>query len=849
MPIPEGVYFAFTAGQLEPSTFNVFGIRGHEAISEPYRFVIELGSSDPDVDATQIIQHPATIEIRRNDDIVQIHGVVLSFEFLEYGKEWKQYHYRAVVVPRLSLLELTSQSRIFLDKDVKTIITEVLEDHGLGAGEDFSIELSETYAVSEYVSQYQENDLNFVQRLMEHEGIFYYFEQGDEHEKLIIADNMSIHTEIPCDDPTLLYREPKGMEPGGETITSLTMRQKALPAEVILKDYNYRTPSKELKSSADILSDGHGKVMEYGAHFKDQSEGDRLAKVRAEEILSQQKIFYGQSGVRACRCGYKFTLEDHYRDSFDIEYLLTEVEHFGQQPSGLGSAALGESGEASYRNEITAIPADVPFRPARRAPRPKFTGTMNAKVDAGGSGQYAEIDDQGRYKIKLPFDLSNLKDGKASRYMRMAQPYAGADYGMHFPLHKGTEVLITFADGDPDRPIIASAVPNPETSTHINSDNQTKAGFVTGGGNMMMMEDTDGSQRIVMGSGDGKTMLRMGSGSDPGVQINWETGGLGAVQGALTSIIDKMMISISVGSWTESAIRAMLTSGLDKGRRSIKDDTLKQGVQSLSKVLDSLLKVLMYKHGIKAGTVLGSTAGQLFAKPGLSLTSHADGSCALKMNKYDATSSGGTIAIDATVAIGLGARFLWLISEMDTHIGSGRAIEMYADGKIYIATPGWKKGPKSTVSMKPEGEITVSGKKFVETNSEEEIRLLTPKKKGGSRLTMKKDGETKLETDKSVSIFTKQKDGKIVLEAEKEICFKVGDNEIKLEKDSISIVTKKTKIKADKSGKIELEAEEEFNIDTKKLVEESDTKIKSSCSTFDFTGSTFKFGSTITAKK
>jgi len=157
----------------------------------------------------------------------------------------------------------------------------------------------------------------------------------------------------------------------------------------------------------------------------------------------------------------------------------------------------------------------VQFRPERKTERPRIAGAITARIDAAGSGQYAELDEHGRYKVVLPFDLSGRKDGKASAWVRMAQPYAGSDHGMHFPLHKGTEVLLTFIDGDPDRPIIASAVPNPETPSPVKDSNQTMAAITTGGGNKIHIEDRAGSERILLHSPQQKSFVRIGAPNDP----------------------------------------------------------------------------------------------------------------------------------------------------------------------------------------------------------------------------------------------------------------------------------------------------------------------------------------------
>jgi type VI secretion system secreted protein VgrG len=183
--------------------------------------------------------------------------------------------------------------------------------------------------------------------------------------------------------------------------------------------------------------------------------------------------------------------------------------------SGIKTGVDETENRIYYRNYFTSIPDNVQFRLEIKTDQPRISGTIVGRIDSAGSGQYAELDDMGRYKIILPFDLSGRSDGKASAWVRMAQPYAGSSHGMHFPLHKGTEVLLTFIDGDPDRPIIAAAVPNPETPSPVNANNQTMSIIQTGGQNKIAMEDKEGSERILMHSPKQGSYLRIGAPNDP----------------------------------------------------------------------------------------------------------------------------------------------------------------------------------------------------------------------------------------------------------------------------------------------------------------------------------------------
>jgi type VI secretion system secreted protein VgrG len=492
--------------------FQLVRLAGREAISDLYEFVVDLICHDANVDGAGIIQKRATIEIVHGEDVARYHGVVCTFEQVGRKADWIQY--RAVVVPKMWNAGLTRQCQIFQTKTVKTIVEDVLKENGLNPGDDFSIELSGEHPEREFTVQYQESDLNFIRRLMEDEGVCFYFEHGETQEKLIIRDRKDAHVKFQ-DEEEVPFREPGESSAAEESVSELIVRQRVLPKEVVLKDYNYRKPSLEIKGTAPAVENGVGTVMEYGNHFKTPEEGNTLAAVRAEELVCMQRTFVGTSTCRRFHPGFKFTLADHWASANNVPLLLVSVEHFGEQQRVGSTADVLEQIGSGYTNQFEAIPADVQYRPPRNSPKPKLYGVINAHIDSSGSGQYADIDDQGRYKVKLPFDLSNAEAGKASRFMRKAQPYSGPDYGMHFPLHKGIEVLLTCVDGDLDRMIICGAVPNPETSSPIVSESHTLSRIRTAANNQIEIEDAAGSERIKLTTPKGNTYLHLGATNHP----------------------------------------------------------------------------------------------------------------------------------------------------------------------------------------------------------------------------------------------------------------------------------------------------------------------------------------------
>jgi type VI secretion system secreted protein VgrG len=498
--------FQFHGGTLADGTLHVQGFTGVDRISELFRFEIDLVSTRADLDAIALLTNDAWLGIKqgtllagsgkRGVQELKVHGVLASFEQRGKGDHWVSY--RAVLVPKLWRLTLTVQSRIFLDKSVVEIVTDVLKGAGL-EDEDFQFKASARgQAKREYVVQYQESDFAFISRLLEHEGIFYHFEHRDARGKVVFGDGTGAYGKT-SGAASLPYRI-HGAGAGGsqgwlaeEAVSGLVVRHQVVPAGVVLGDFNYRTPAERLESEVAVdAKAAYGTHYEYGNHFKANDEGKALATVRAEELACRRQLAVGVSDARGLRAGGVFTLAKHYRGDCNIDHLVIEVAHHGSQE--MEAAGGADEPSSSYGNEFLAIPAAVTFRPLRSTPRPVIPGSLNAKIDASGSGQYAELDDHGRYKVKIPFDRGDLQDGNASRFIRMAQPYAGENMGMHFPLHKGTEVVLTHINGDPDRPLIAAAVPNPQTASTVTGGNQSQSVIRTGGGNSISLEDTAGAE-------------------------------------------------------------------------------------------------------------------------------------------------------------------------------------------------------------------------------------------------------------------------------------------------------------------------------------------------------------------
>jgi len=519
---PSSKRFSFSseAMGLTEETFAVIQFKGYEALSKPYDFEILLVSSIIDIDLGDVLQASAVFTIHRgeNDDVIY-NGIMAEFEQLN---EFNGYvYYKARLVPKLWWLNLTKHNQVFLEQTVPEFAELALHDGGLEAG-DFSFSgLEYGYETMEYVCQYSESHYYFLSRWMEREGIYYYFSQEPGGEQVMFTDSSFAHEPL-NQGADLYYSPPSGLESTHltEVIHNLTCRQKQLPAEVVLKDHNYERPSLNNEGRADVDPQGRGVSYVYGEHFATPEEGLRLAAIRAEELLCQKQEFYGESTVPFMGPGYKFNLLQHYREDFNNEYLITEVTHEGYQTSLLSSGISGGisdiNSKNTYINSFKAIPGDVQFRPEVKTDKPKISGTLHAVIDGEVDSEYAQLDEEGRYKVRLPFDVNDEHmDGRASARVRMIQPYAGENRGMQFPMSKGTEVLLTFVAGNPDRPLIAGAVNNPSAPGPVGADNQTESVIQTGGNNKIRMEDKSGSERIVMQSPMANSWIRVGAHNDP----------------------------------------------------------------------------------------------------------------------------------------------------------------------------------------------------------------------------------------------------------------------------------------------------------------------------------------------
>lgn len=496
-----------------PGDARVAGFVATEGLSTLYRLSVGVLTGGEGIDLGEARGEKATLAIDTGGgEPFQFHGIVAEASLRH---AWDgQALFELVIVPNAWLLTLTHYCRVFVDRTVPEIIETILGDSGLG-DEDYELRLQETYAPHFHTCQYKESRWAFLSRLMEREGLYYFFEHGDGAEKLIVTDHRSFHRPLRTEGVRYVPLSGGDDAMSTEALRLFTSRSRALPQAVKLRDFDYLKPGLDVSNDQSVWDEAAMMQVHLGEHdFRTPDGGKPKARALAEALKARALTYQGRGRAFGLRAGYRFSLEEHPLDNMNREYLAVGLRHQGVQAadSELVRELLGITTGEDYRVEVDAIDSGVQWRAPKRTPVPRISSVERAFVDGPADSEYAQIDEHGRYKVKLHFDIddNDLWDGEASTWIRMLQPHGGSTEGFHFPLRKQTEVLILFLGGDPDRPVIAGAVPNATQPSPVTSKNHTQNVLVTGGASRIEIEDQDGKRYVDISTPPKNTYIHLG---------------------------------------------------------------------------------------------------------------------------------------------------------------------------------------------------------------------------------------------------------------------------------------------------------------------------------------------------
>jgi type VI secretion system secreted protein VgrG len=496
---------------LGDDTFIVLSFNGMEEISGLFSFELELASKSSDITFDMLAGKNVTISVRASHNKKRyFNGIIVALSPTQISEnQGYGNRYSVIVKPSLYLLGECYDCRIFQDKDVPGIIKEVLSDGSLkskrvSANVDHRFELTGSYPPREFCVQYNESDLNFISRLCEEEGIFYFFKHEEKNHTLIFADSNIKHKPFPGNTEKVRFQQTMGGHLDDEVITSLQQRKKLTIGKYVARDYDFTMPDTNMTTDQETQQkkpEGQGERYEYpGGYDKAKSRGDRLAAIRMEASDALIHSLQGSSTCRGFVPGYRFLLDKHPpKAPKDNRYVLTKVRHQAKQDF----TTSGSNGDW-YFNYFSCIPHEIPFRPMLNSDKPRIASSQTAIV-TGPSSEEIHTDKHGRVKVKFFWDRRKDEkgDGNMSCWIRVSQNWAGDNWGAMYIPRVGHEVIVNFLDGDPDRPIITGRVyhggnmppyelPLEKTKSTIKS-NSSKGGSNS---NEIRFEDLAGHEEI-----------------------------------------------------------------------------------------------------------------------------------------------------------------------------------------------------------------------------------------------------------------------------------------------------------------------------------------------------------------
>jgi type VI secretion system secreted protein VgrG len=487
---------------LGDDTLLFHGMHVREELGRLGEYSVDLLSLKNNVNPDDILGKNVTVKLALpNDSKRYFNGFVTRFA--QGGSYGRYVRYFAVVHPWLWFLTRTADCRIFQDMTVPDIVKKVFADHPTA---DFTFDLTATYKKWGYCVQYRETDFNFVSRLLEEEGIYYYFRHTDGHNTLVLTDSTSKHTPASGYEKIPFVAPEDLVKPELEHINSWDFAREIQPGVYVHDDYDLERPSVELKTRKTLsrsYSPSDYEVYDYPGHYVKKPDGEQYAGVRIDEYGAQFETAQASSNSKGLAVGSLFTLEDYPRDDQNAEYLIIAASHDLEFST---YEAMPDGGGTSYRCSFTAMSSKQQFRPRRATAKPFVQGPQTAVV-VGPAGEEIYTDKYGRIKVQFHWDRLGKKDENSSCWMRVSYPWSGKNWGGIAIPRLGQEVIVDFLEGDPDQPIVTGRVYNAEQMPPYDLPaNKTQSGVISrsskGGSaanfNELRFEDLKGSEMVTL---------------------------------------------------------------------------------------------------------------------------------------------------------------------------------------------------------------------------------------------------------------------------------------------------------------------------------------------------------------
>lgn len=670
-----------------------------EEMGRLFSMRVELLSTQEDIKFEDLLGSKASIRLNlAGDEKRFFHGHITHIS--QTANQGNYAVYEATLHPWLWFLTRTADCRIFQNQTVPEIIKSVFRDLGYI---DFQEKLTATYSTWDYCVQYRETDFSFVSRLMEQEGIYYFFEHEEDKHQLVLADDYSAHQTLQGASKVPYYPPDQSSVREEESCSHWYLSKQVMPGQYALNDFDFTRPSANLQTKASVQREhaiADYEIYDYPGEYQKIDAGDNYAQTRIEELHSTYEQTHGQSDVRGMQAGGLFTLAEYPREDQNREYLVTSVSHSIRADVFEGSAHA-DDGEL-YANNFTAIASKTPFRTTRSTPKPHIRGPQTAIV-VGPAGEEIYTDEHGRVKLQFHWDRYGKADENSSCWVRVSQVWAGKNWGaMHIP-RIGQEVIVEFLEGDPDRPIITGRVYNGEqTPPYGLPANKTQSGVKSrsskgGSGsnfNEIRMEDKKGAEQLYIHAEKNQDNIvendeTTSVGHDRTETVgNDETISIG--NNRTEQVVNNEQISIGNNRTEKVGVNESVTIGAN---RSVTIGMNKAETVTLNKAESiGATKALTIGglYQVSVGAVMNETVMLAKAQEvGATKTTVVAGNVSENYNSNQSTS----VANNHTESIG-----------KDQSISVGKNLTINVVDQIVIQTG------KASITMKKDGTIQISGK-------------------------------------------------------------------------------------------------------------------------------------------
>ncbi len=472
-----------------------------EELGRLFTIDVELLSTQEDINFEDLLGQNVTIRLNLANNAKRYFNGHIN-HFSQSGNKGAYAVYQATIRPWLWFLTRTSDCRIFQEQTVPEIIQSVFSDLGYT---DVEQKLSNSYPTWTYCVQYRETDFNFVSRLMEQEGIYYYFKHENNKHILVLSDGYSSHEPLSHGDQIPFYQPDGSAVREEEHCSNWHIGKQIQPGKYVLNDFDFKRPKANLEVNTAIPREhqvSDYEIYDYPGEYDKTDKGDNYVQSRIEELHTQFEQAQGQSNVRRFKTGDLFSLNNYSREDQNREYLIVSVSHSIQSDSfdsrGSGSSSM------LYNNHFSCIESQTPFRPARITPKPIVQGTQTAIV-VGPSGEEIYTNEHAQVKLQFHWDRYGTFDENSSCWIRVSQLWAGKNWGgIHIP-RMGQEVIVDFLEGDPDCPIVVGRVYNgeqvppyglPTNKTQSGIKSRSSKGGSPANFNEIRMEDKKGKEQV-----------------------------------------------------------------------------------------------------------------------------------------------------------------------------------------------------------------------------------------------------------------------------------------------------------------------------------------------------------------